>query len=95
MLVGGSADAGGRTLLKALDVIDPTTMSAEEEGFATLTTPRLDPVVLRLASGEILVAGGKDTNGAPVMTMEWISYEAGTNETPTPWRNRGARRRSR
>jgi hypothetical protein len=84
VLVGGSADAGGKTLLKALDVIDPTTMSAQEEGFATLVTPRLDPTVVRLASGEILVAGGKDTTGAPVTTMEWISYEAGTNETPSP-----------
>ncbi|HTQ43844.1 MAG TPA: hypothetical protein VMI75_13875 [Polyangiaceae bacterium] len=88
VLIGGSADAGGKTLLTTLDVIDPTTMSAQEEGFAKLVTPRLDPVVVRLASGELLVAGGKGTTGAPVMTMEWISYEAGTNEANNiaqPW----------
>jgi len=85
VLIGGSADAGGKTPLTALDVIDPTTMSAQEEGFAKLVTPRLDPIVVRLASGEILVAGGKDTTGMPITTMEWISYEAGTNETPTPF----------
>lgn len=87
VLIGGSADAGGKTLLTTLDVIDPTTMSAQEEGFAKLMTPRLDPVVVRLASGEILVAGGKDATGAPVTTMEWISYEAGTLEASValPW----------
>lgn len=80
LLVGGSHDAGGSQLLKTLDVIDPTTSTAQEEGFATLMTPRLDPVVVRLASGEILVAGGKDATGAPVTSMEWISYQAGTLE---------------
>ena len=80
VLIGGSADPGGKMLLNTLDVVDPTTMSAQEEGFATLVTARLDPVVVRLASGEILVAGGKDSTGTPVQTMEWISYEAGTNE---------------
>lgn len=87
LLVGGSHDAGGSQLLKTLDVIDPTTSAAQEEGFAALMTPRLDPVVVRLASGEILVAGGKDATGAPVTTMEWISYEAGTLEATVaqPW----------
>ncbi len=87
LLVGGSGTAGGSQLLDTLDVIDPTTSSAQEEGFALLVTPRLDPVVVRLASGEILVAGGTDAIGTPVTTMEWISFEAGTNELqkPQPW----------
>jgi energy-coupling factor transporter ATP-binding protein EcfA2 len=87
LLLGGSHDAGGSTLLQTLDVIDPTTSSAQEEGFATLVTPRLDPVVVRLSTGEILVAGGKDAVGAPVTSMEWVSFEAGTNELqkPQPW----------
>lgn len=86
-LIGGSGDAGGSKLLETIDVVDPATSTAQEEGFATLVTRRLDPLVVRLASGEILVAGGKDATGALVTTMEWISFEAGTNELqqPLPW----------
>jgi hypothetical protein len=89
LLIGGSHDAGGSMPLPTLDVIDPTTSSAQEEGFATLKTPRLDPIVVRLSTGEILVAGGKNAIGAPVATMEWISREAGTNELQLPqtWGN--------
>jgi hypothetical protein len=39
-------------------------------------SPRTQPVVLRLASGEILVAGGKDTNGKPVGLLEILSPDA-------------------
>jgi hypothetical protein len=79
LLVGGSGMAGGSQLLNTLDVIDPTTSTAQEEGFATLVYPRLDPIVVRLASGEILVAGGKDTTGAPMTMMEWITPAADRN----------------
>jgi hypothetical protein len=79
ILIGGSGDSGGSKLLPTLDVIDPTTSTAQEEGFATLMFPRLDPIVVRLSTGEILVAGGTNATGAPETMVEWISPEAGTN----------------
>jgi hypothetical protein len=86
-LVGGSADAAGKTLLKTLDVIDPTTSTAQEEGFDTLKTPRLDPIVVRLADGHVLVAGGTQTTGAAVTTMEWFTPDLATNvmQITQPW----------
>jgi hypothetical protein len=86
-LVGGSADAGGRTLLKTLDVIDPTTSAATEHGFDTLMTPRLDPVVVRLANGDFLVVGGTHTTGARVTSLEWFRSDASLNEgeLDLPW----------
>ena len=93
-LVGGSADAGGRMLLMTLDVIDPTTSSAGEHGVDTLITPRLDPVAVRLANGDFLVAGGTDTTGAPVTRLEWFKSDASAR-TRASWPSHGAPHRSR
>jgi len=41
-----------------------------------LAVPRIAPSVLRLASGEVLVAGGADANGVAVLTLEWFSPDA-------------------
>ncbi len=59
-------------VLASLEAIDPVAQRARTGGLALLAVPRADPVVLRLASGEILVAGGVDATGLPVSTLEWF-----------------------
>jgi hypothetical protein len=76
LLVGGLGGPDGTTVLGSMEIVDPTTPpTVREEGVEQLTFPRSDPVVLRLASGEILVAGGLDANGAPVQTLEWFAAD--------------------
>ena len=72
LLVGGRGPTG---LLRSMEVIDPA-RRAFPGGFASLEVPRLRPTVLRLASGEILVAGGEDEAGKPLPTLEWFSADA-------------------
>jgi len=74
LLVGGVGAAG--TVLASMEVVDPTTDTVRAEDVASLTWARSEPTVLRLASGEILVAGGVDASGAPVTTMELFSSDA-------------------
>ena len=40
-----------------------------------LAFARSAPTVLRLASGEILVAGGVDSSGVPATKLEWFSSD--------------------
>lgn len=73
LLVGG---VGPRGPLRSMEIVDPRTDRARIDGVALLTVPRKRPTVLRLASGEILVAGGLDQNDQPVPTLEWFSPDA-------------------
>jgi hypothetical protein len=73
LLVGGR---GPTRILSTLEAVDPATRHARTGGLALLTVPRKNPSVLRLASGEILVAGGVDASGAPIATLEWFSADA-------------------
>lgn len=73
LLVGGRGPSG---LVRTLEVIDPITRRARTAGLVQLSVPRLRPSVLRLANGEVLVAGGFDETGAPVPTLEWLSPDA-------------------
>ncbi len=73
LLVGGRGSSG---LLRALEIVDPRTRRSRTGGLALLQVPRRSPAVLRLASGEILVAGGVDREGAPISTLEWLSPDA-------------------
>jgi hypothetical protein len=75
LLVGG-VGADGTTMLGSMDLVDPVTGTAQEQSVAVLAVPRRLPKVLRLASGEVLVAGGFDANGNPVPTIEWLSADA-------------------
>jgi hypothetical protein len=77
LLVGG-VGADGHTLLDTMEVVDPATRTVRSENVALLAAPRSSPTVLRLASGEILVAGGFDAQGAPVPTLEWFAPDAST-----------------
>jgi hypothetical protein len=76
LLVGGLGGADGKTLLASMEVIDPVTSTVRAENVAALAVPRQSPTVLRLASGEILVAGGFDAAGNAIATLEWFSPDA-------------------
>jgi hypothetical protein len=75
LIAGGVARAKGPALA-SLEIVDPTTGRARTAGLATLAVARRSPTLLRLASGEILVAGGTDTDGVPVATLEWLAPDA-------------------
>jgi hypothetical protein len=76
LLVGGLGGSDGKTVLGSMEIVDPTTPpTVREEGVEQLTFPRSDPTVLRLASGEVLVAGGLDASGTPVQTLEWFAAD--------------------
>ncbi len=74
LLVGG-VGADGTTILSSMEVVDPATGTVRAEGVARLAVARRDATVLRLASGQILVAGGEDANG-PVTRLEWFAADA-------------------
>jgi len=75
LLVGGVGE-DGVTVLSSMEVVDPVTRAARAENVAPLAVARREPVVLVLASGEILVAGGVDANGQAVPTIEWFTPDA-------------------
>ncbi len=78
LLVGG-VDANG-DVLGSMEAIDPVAGRARTGGLALLAVPRADPIVLRLASGEVLVAGGVDGTGQPVTTLEWLTADGSQRE---------------
>jgi hypothetical protein len=71
LLVGGVAQ-DGVTVLNSMEVVDPVSRTVRAENLVPLAVARREPVVLRLASGEILVAGGVDATGNSVPTVEWF-----------------------
>jgi hypothetical protein len=73
LLVGGRGPGG---LLTTMEVVDPVTRRSRSSGVATLQVRRENPTVLRLANGEILVAGGLDAEGKQVATLEWFTPDA-------------------
>jgi hypothetical protein len=75
LLVGGVA-SDGKTVLASMELVDPVTRTSRTTNLGVLEAPRRSPTVLRLASGEILVAGGIDSSGAAVPTLEWFSADA-------------------
>jgi hypothetical protein len=76
LLVGGKGGPDGTTVLGSMETIDPVTHVVQEEGLPALDVPRYGASVLRLASGEILVAGGFDASDDPVQTLEWFNPDA-------------------
>ncbi len=74
LLVGGTGQFGAP--LATMELVDPRTRRHRSSGVALLEVPRINPMVLRLASGEILVAGGLDANQQPIPTLEWFSPDA-------------------
>jgi hypothetical protein len=80
LLVGG-VDPGGN-VLGSMEAIDAAHGVAITGGLGLLQVPRADPVVMRLASGEILVAGGVDGTGEPVSTLEWFPADGSPSTKP-------------
>lgn len=80
LLVGGRG-AGG--VLRTMEVVDPVSRRARTAGVALLRVARKRPNVMRLANGEILVAGGVDVNDVPIPTLEWFSAD-GARATKRP-----------
>jgi hypothetical protein len=81
LLVGGQ---GARGPLASLEIVDPVTRKFRigvdpQHPFPPLEFPRVRPTVLRLATGEILVAGGVDAQGTPVPWLEWFSPDLTTH----------------
>lgn len=81
LLVGGLGQSGAP--LRSMEIVDPVTRRTRTSGVALLTVARWSPTVLRLASGEILVAGGFDADGQAVPTLEWLAPDAsGSTKRP-------------
>ena len=74
LLVGGTGQGGSP--LRTMEIIDPRTRRNRTNGVALLAVPRTNPSVMRLASGEILVAGGVNDRGQSVATLEWFAPDA-------------------
>jgi hypothetical protein len=77
LLVGG-VGADGKTVLGSMEIVDPVTNTVREQNVALLAYPRRAPTVLRLASGDVMVAGGTDATGTVVPKIEWFSPDAST-----------------
>ena len=75
LLVGG-VGADLKTPLSSMEIIDPVTRTVRTEGIAQLAVARRSPMTIRLVSGEILVAGGFDSSGIPIATLEWFAPDA-------------------
>ncbi len=73
LLVGGVGGQDGQTVLDSMEIVDPSTLTVRAENVARLSVARRSPDVLRLASGEVMVAGGVDADGNAVSTIEWFS----------------------
>ncbi|MEO8798248.1 MAG: hypothetical protein ABI551_10210, partial [Polyangiaceae bacterium] len=76
LLCGGVADDGA--LYSSFEIVDVANARATTVVPITLATPRRNPIMLTLASGEIMVAGGADADGSPVGTVEYFSADATT-----------------
>jgi hypothetical protein len=73
LLVGG-VGADGATPLDSMEIVDPVTRKARLAA-STLAVAQRAPTVLRLASGEIFVAGVVESGASPVMELEWFSSD--------------------
>lgn len=73
LLVGGIGEDRA-TALDSIEIVDPVTRKARLAP-SKLAFARSAPTVLRLASGEIFVAGGVDSSGVPATKLEWFSSD--------------------
>ncbi len=73
LLVGGFND--GRAL-DSMERIDAATLESRVVDLAALRSRRRAPIVVRIATGEVLVMGGIGDDGAPVPDVEVFSSDA-------------------
>ncbi|MBP9113165.1 MAG: hypothetical protein KBF88_10175 [Polyangiaceae bacterium] len=83
LILGGRRDAGNGEVLRSLELLLTDENRAETAGLASLDHGRSFPEVIALASKEILVVGGTDTNGAPVSSIEWLSKDGRSHSKRT------------
>jgi len=72
VLVGGTTRVGATS---SIEVVDGTLRRSRTSGVALLESARTRAHAVRLASGEIVVAGGVDGSGAPVARVEWLASD--------------------
>jgi hypothetical protein len=77
LLVGG-VGADRTTVLASMEIVSPVTRTVRVQNVASLEYPRVGATVMRLATGNVLVAGGVDATGAPVTVMELFSSDVRT-----------------
>ncbi len=76
LLVGG-VGADGKTAVEQMETIAPGDQNGHVEGVASISPPLAMPIeALRLASGEILVAGGTTVEGVPATGLQWFEPDA-------------------
>jgi hypothetical protein len=73
LLAGGIAE-GGPVL--QFEAIYPASSASSTIGLAALSVGRLEPALLALTDGRLLVGGGYLPIGSPVGTLEWFSPDA-------------------
>jgi hypothetical protein len=66
-----------------MEIVAPGNGNGTEDGVELLNPPLTAPVAVRLASGEILVAGQTMVDGVPATDLEWFNSGV-TNQTATP-----------
>lgn len=71
LLVGGRSATG--LPLATLELVSPDDRSSKVAGLATLRRPRIAPVAFTLDDGRVFIAGGTDSVGASVDTLEWLA----------------------
>ena len=83
LLVGGVGGVDGETPIPRMEMVTPGQGNGTEEGVALLDPVLTKPVAVRLASGEILVAGGTAVGGVAVTGLQWFKLDAsGPAATP-------------
>jgi hypothetical protein len=84
LLVGGLSSHDSTMVLASMELVDPVLGKSIPEGVGQLQQARRNPTVLRLASGEILVAGGIDADGSPAQTLEWFDADGKGSTSKQP-----------
>jgi hypothetical protein len=84
LLVGGLSSHDPTMVLASMELVDPVLGKSIPEGVGQLQQARRNPTVLRLASGEILVAGGIDADGNPAQTLEWFDADGKGSTSKQP-----------
>jgi hypothetical protein len=84
LLVGGRSAAGSAPLT-FLEAVSPRTGLTRSGRLAVLATGRIDPTVITLTDGRILVAGGHDGAAPtpnPITSLEWLTPDASRSSRP-------------
>ena len=76
LLVGGTGVVGGPPWISFMEIVDPATNAGHEENVAQLDPVVTSPVAVRLASGEILVAGQTMAGAANFTALQWFTPDA-------------------